>query len=124
MREWKKSSDNEIQQIFDDRKTWNLDGNNNSDNGRQAETNKTNINLQIKQLQPMLDAIKKRLVSFTDTSNESDENFFPDTAADSYKNYVEPSDSIKEIKCKMEICKSEWTNRGVGVKPLPPALKP
>ena len=62
MREWKKSSDNEIQQIFDDRKTWNLDGNNNSDNGRQAETNKTNINLQIKQLQPMLDAIKKRLV--------------------------------------------------------------
>ena len=72
MREWKKSSDNEIQQIFDDRKTWNLDGNNNSDNGRQVETNKTNINLQIKQLQPMLDAIKKRLVSFTDTSNESD----------------------------------------------------
>ena len=57
MREWKKSSDNEIQQIFDDRKTWNLDGNNNSDNGRQVETNKTNINLQIKQLQPMLDAI-------------------------------------------------------------------
>ena len=106
MREWKKSSDNEIQQIFDDRKTCNLDGNNNSDNGRQVETNKTNINLQIKQLQPMLDAIKKRLASFTETADESDENFFPDTAADSYKNYVEPSDSIKEIKCKMEICKS------------------
>ena len=80
MGEWKKLSANEQHNIFYNSKKQNLDCKNKSDNGRQEETNKTNMNLPIKQNQARLYASKNRLTSF------------PDTDEDSYKNSVEPYD--------------------------------
>ena len=68
MGEWDKFSADEQQQIFYDRKTWNLVRNNNRDSGCQAKTNITNTNHQIKQLQARPDDSKKRLAPFLDTA--------------------------------------------------------
>ena len=69
MREKKKLSADERQQIFDDHNTCNLGHKNNSDNGCQSDTNKTNTNFPINQLGAIIDASKQRL------------EFFPETAA-------------------------------------------
>ena len=81
------------------------------------------MNLQIKQLQVRMDVSKNSLVYLLDTADGSYDKSFPDTAAESYYNSANPSDSIKGWKCKREKRKSKLTNRGGGVKPLPPALK-
>ena len=86
MGEWEKLSDNEQDQRFIDINTWNLGCKNNSKNGHQVETNNTNMNRQIKQLQDSLDSSKH---SF---------EYLPETAADSYENSFDPSNSIKGIK--------------------------
>ena len=95
MGEWKKLSADEWQQIFYDRKKWNLGHKKISDNGRQPPTNKTDTNLQIKQLQDSLDASKNRLTSFPYTSEKSDGNYF------------DPTDSIMGIKSKKQKCESK-----------------
>ena len=69
---WKKLPFNERQQIIDDLKTWSLGHKKNSGNGHQAQTNKTNMNRQKRQLQDSMYTSKKRLVFFPDTASESD----------------------------------------------------
>ena len=94
MQEWKKLSTDERQQIFYDHKTWNIDCKKSSDNEQQPETNKTDMNRQIKPNQDILYAIKNRLVSLPDTSYELNNN------------YVDNSNSIKGNKSK-KIIESE-----------------
>ena len=77
MREWDIFSENKQHKIFDDGKTWNLGCKNNSKNRLQEETNKTNMNRQIKQLQDRLDSSKNSFEYFPDTASDSDKNYTP-----------------------------------------------
>ena len=81
---------NERNQVFDERKTWNLDRKNNCYSRCQAETKKINMNRQMKQLETRMDASKKGLVSFPYTAFNSDEKSF------------DPSNSMKLGKCKSQ----------------------
>ena len=86
---WKKLTVDEFQQNLDDRKTWNLGGNNTGYNMKQATLTKDEMNWYMKHPQSNSSVSKKFLAYFSKGNN-------PDN------NSVETSESIKWSKAKKE----------------------
>ena len=96
MGEKKKVLADERQQIFDDRKTWDLGHKKSGDNGLQTHTNKTAVTFHIKHPQDRMDDSKKRFASLPDTAADSDKNYFSPTIKSQVAKVINKSVKLNE----------------------------